>query len=175
MANQRGLIGFLAVLSLVVASCGDDAGGTDVTIATTTTTRATTLTTAATTTTVTLSPAEVLAEYEVPVPEGAELVFVEPQGGADVSVGANVAAAPPPDYPSRLAGTDWEVLDVIYGSESTVALQTLRGLCLLVSANTAATTSYWLYFYVWFNLASRAGCLEAATEIIELVRSFGAP
>jgi len=182
-------IALLTALALLAAACGDDDTTADETTdqtdtstaAETSTTAAPTTTAPATTTTSTttapLDGEQVLSDAGIPLPENASVVAVAEPGDDQVLVGANVATAPPPEYAALLDGTDWEVIDVVFGSEATVAFNSVAELCLLTYADylSPSELEFWIWFWMWTGLADSVSCSEVAFAAMSAASEFGAP
>jgi len=178
----------LLAFALVAAACGDDdATTTQATTAATdapasteapeTTEAPTTTTTAAPATTQAAAPTaeSVIADNMVPLPPNTEMVSLEEIDGG-FRVGAIVNSAPPPNYAATLAGTDWEVLDVIFGSETTVATYATAGICLIAYANYNGSSDPTFWFYFWILTAlTPEDCMNAVADVISLSSSLGRP
>lgn len=194
-ATTRAVVLLLA-FALVAAACGDDdATTTQATTAATdapasteapqtteapvaTEAPAATTTTAAPATTqaAALTPEQVIADNMVPLPPQTELVSVEEIDGG-FRVGAIVNSPPPPGYAATLAGTDWEVLDVIFGSETTVATYLTASICLIAYANYDGSSdpSFWFYFWIFTGGLTPEDCLNAVADVISFSSSLGRP
>jgi hypothetical protein len=132
-------------------------------------------TTAAATTTgaPVLTPEQVIADNMIPLPPNTELVSVEEMEGGLV-VGANVDSPPPPGYATLLTDAGWEVLDVRFGSEATIAVQ--LELCLIAFANYESSTApgYWFLFWVVTGV-TREDCVSLGDTIIAALAGMGPP
>ncbi len=174
--------------ALVAAACGDD--DTATTEATTAaaeapTTEAPTTEAPATTTTTTAAPApteamaltpeQVIADNMIPLPPNTDLVSVE-ETDDGVRVGTVVNSPPPPGYAALLTDSDWEVVDVVFGSEATMAFYETAALCLLAYANYDSSDSpeYWIWFYIFTGLDA-VDCLDATSDLISLMSGLGRP
>ena len=180
----------LLAFALVAAACGDDdatttqatTAATDAPASTeapeTTEAPATTTTTAAPATTQAAGPTpeSVIADNMVPLPPNTELVSLEEIDGG-FRVGAIVNSAPPPNYAATLAGTDWEVLDVVFGSETTVATYLTASICLIAYANYGGATdsTFWVYFWIFTGGLTAEDCLNAVADVISFSSSLGRP
>ncbi len=188
-ATTRVIVLLLA-FALVAAACGDDdatttqatTAATDAPASTeapeTTEAPAATTTTAAPATTQAAAPTpeSVIADNMVPLPPNTELVSLEEIDGG-FRVGAIVNSAPPPNYAATLAGTDWEVLDVVFGSETTVATYLTASICLIAYANYDGATdpSFWFYFWIFTGGLTAEDCLNAVADVISFSGSLGRP
>lgn len=189
--TKRALVLILG-FALVAAVCGDDdTTATQATAAPATQATAGTAAPAATTTTTTAAttapPAteaaaptaeSVIADHEIPLQPGTELVSLEVMDDG-FRVGAIVNSAPPPGYAATLTAAGWEVLDVQFGSEATTAFlesALIGAICLVAYANYGSSSdpSYWFYFFIYTGLTPD-DCKAAAADAISLASTFGRP
>jgi hypothetical protein len=119
---------------------------------------------------------DMLAELGVPVPDAATLTLVDAIADEEMTIAATVDASPPPNYAGMLDGTDWEVIDVVFGSEATFVFNAALGYCMLVFADylSPSTPNYWMYFMVW-TAASAVLCSEFASAAMRAASERGAP
>ena len=183
------VIVLLLAFALVAAACGDDdatttqatTAATDAPASTeapeTTEAPAATTTTAAPATTqaAALTPEQVVADHMIPLLPNTELVSVEEIDGG-FRVGAIVNSPPPPGYAATLTDAGWTVLDVRFGSESTIARDATAFYCLIAYADylSSGDNSFWMFLQIFGGL-TEADCLAAADDVISLLSSFGSP
>lgn len=198
-ATRRAIV-LVVGFAMVAAACGDDDATSRATTppatgattappateapetteapATTTTAAPTTTTTAAPATTqpAALDPAQLVADHMIPLPANTELVSAEEVDGGGLRVGAIVNASPPPGYAATATAAGWTVLDVRFGSETTVAVFGAAVYCLIAYANYDASDSvdYWMYF-TFFTGLTEEDCLAATDALISALSLLGRP
>ena len=179
-ATKRVLV-LLLGLALVATACGGDDDTADPTTATSsgsssaTTDAPATTAAPATTMPAALDPAQVVAEHMIPLQPDTELVSAEEADGG-FRVGATVDAPPPPGYAATATAAGWTVLDVRFGSETTIAALGDLLYCLVAYANYDSSSSpdYWMWF--WFATGLTAeDCLAAGERIGATLSLLGRP
>lgn len=173
------LVGVVGVV-LVVGGCSGDPGSA--TPASTTTAAAVSSSSSSVPSVVSsvvpgavLSVAEVAEGLGVPLPQTSVLGPVEVLDAVTLRVPVRVPSAPPPGYGVLLAGSGWLVVEVLEGSEVTVAWDAVTGRCLVVYADWDSADAYWMWVWLVDGLDGPDACAEAAVGIVEVSAGLGPP
>ncbi|GEM_PF-6650035 len=121
-------------------------------------------------------PAAILADLGVPLKDGTEVIAAAALSDGNVAAGVSVDAPPPPLYGTDLEAAGWNVLDVRFGSEATIAYDDELLLCLIVYANydSPSDLEYWMWFAGYPDIDPEE-CMENAEEYFAQMGDFGRP